>query len=735
MTSPVNFPSRRIRILHVVENLSLAGLEYGVIKQVTRLDPVIFSPMICCLRFRFEETRSLLGDKIPVFELQKTSGRDLPVIVRLAFLLRKQRVDIVHSHNWRTFFYTIMASLIARTPVIIHGEHGREVPSAPQRQQFIEGLMGRWVDSFVTVSLSLGKELPDSFKIDPKKIVTIPNGVNQESFRQIFQIESIRRDLQLSSDSQVILMVGGLRPVKDHETLIRAFSRIKKDLPKAHLLIVGTDYGKGIQKKLEDLCKTHDIEKAVQFLGIRYDIPQLMQLSNVYVNTSLFEGMSNTILEAMAAACPVIATRVGGNPELVVDNVTGYLFEPKDDIQLSEGLKELLLNLDLAMKMGGAGQKRVEQNHSMTVMIKRYENLYQEVWWRKSQTRNTSKKNRKQLIARGLRWTGLNVLRSMTSSPGLTILTYHRVLPVQEAASYPFQGMVIPRDVFEAQMAYLAKSYVVLDLEQAIGRLREGHLPRKAVVVTFDDGYRDNYEIAWPILRKYEIPAMFFVVTGALDQSIRIWWDEIAEVMRRLSLSGPLTKEEMAQIPSWVCENVNKLANGHRYQSVANELVHSMNDASLKERRTIRSSLLRLTNADMSSIEDLMLTWSQVEEMHHSGMSFAAHSQTHAFMDELNEQDAQREIQECVAALQGRLQTPVRYFSYPRGRYTDQLQHLLKKAGIEAAVTTEQGQNRSGADLFQLKRLDAGYCCTQAGFDKSIFEIELNGWFGNLRKN
>ena len=124
----------------------------------------------------------------------------------------------------------------------------------------------------------------------------------------------------------------------------------------------------------------------------------------------------------------------------------------------------------------------------------------------------------------------------------------------------------MPRDTFEAQMSYLATSYVVLGFSQAIERLQSGNLPKKSVVVTFDDGYRDNYEYALPILKKYAIPATFFVVTDALEQRIRLWWDEVAEAIRLLSLREPLTKEETEQLPPWVCETLTQLSKKNRYQ-------------------------------------------------------------------------------------------------------------------------------------------------------------------------
>ena len=133
-------------------------------------------------------------------------------------------------------------------------------------------------------------------------------------------------------------------------------------------------------------------------------------------------------------------------------------------------------------------------------------------------------------------------------------------------------------------------------------------------------------------------------------------------------------------------------------------------------------------------IQDLMLTWDQVKEMHNSGMSFEAHTRTHAFIDELPEEEARKEVEDCVNSLKNNLNTSIHYFSYPRGRFTEKLQPLLESAGIRAAVTTDQGQNRSGTNLFQLKRLDAGYCRTSKGFDSDILNAELQGWFSAMRK-
>src|SRR5262249_43978232 len=121
--------NRPIRIMHVVGVLGLAGMEYGVIKLVNRLEPEHFSPMVCVLHVQEDTARSLLDGRLPVFEMRKRPGRDWHLILRLATLLRRERVDLVHSHNWPTFFYTVIAAAVARGPIVIHGEHGHTYES------------------------------------------------------------------------------------------------------------------------------------------------------------------------------------------------------------------------------------------------------------------------------------------------------------------------------------------------------------------------------------------------------------------------------------------------------------------------------------------------------------------------------------------------------------------------------------------------------------------------------
>jgi sugar transferase (PEP-CTERM/EpsH1 system associated) len=726
--------NRPIRVMHVVDVLSLAGMEYGVIKLVNRLDPDRVSSMICCLRFQREATRSLLNSRIPVFELQKPPGRNLQLVMKLAALLRRNRVDIVHSHNWSTFLYTVLAAALARVPILIHGAHGRENQTVPRLQL----LMSRWLATRVTrvvsVSSELSRELVTRWKISPARVSTIVNGVDPAAFDQPASLEALRQELQLSPDTRVVMNIGGLRPVKDHPTLLRAFARIHEKLPETRLLIVGTDMGRGIQSDLEKLAEELGIRKVIQFTGVRTDVPQLLALCDVYVNSSVFEGMSNTILEAMAARKPVIATAVGGNPELVQHGVTGFLVPPKNDQQLAERLEQLLTDPALSRKLGSAGRGEIERHYTMSRRIHAHTDLYQELFSRRRFIKaGPSRERMKQWTARAIHWSGLTRIRERVRPNELAILTYHRVLPLHEFLRYPFQGMATPRDLFEAQMGYLARRYAVLEFPEAMKLLRQGQLPPKAVVVTFDDGYQDNYEHAWPILKKYGIPATIFLATGALDRTTRLWWDEVAEAVQRLPRDGGMWSENGHGHPDWMIAHLRELQEGTPHESVARAVVCRMNALPPEERQHALEALRDLARPS-NDPADLMLTWEQVQELHRSGVQLGSHTVTHAFLDEMDEEGARREILGSVQRLEEQLKVPVRLFSYPRGRVAESVETLLREAGIEAAVTTKPGRNTHGSDLLRLKRIDAGYCSLPSGFDRSIFEAELQGWFNRLRQ-
>ncbi|MBI5855790.1 MAG: polysaccharide deacetylase family protein, partial [Nitrospirae bacterium] len=363
------------------------------------------------------------------------------------------------------------------------------------------------------------------------------------------------------------------------------------------------------------------------------------------------------------------------------------------------------------------------------------ESLYQEHYWRARLSTTVSLHDRaKTLLGKGLAWSGATAVAIRRQGDTLKILTYHRVLPLHEAMHSPFQAMVMPRDHFEAQMAHLARRYRVLAFGDAMKLLQAGELPPRAVTVTFDDGYVDNYEHAWPVLKKYEIPATLFVVTGVLDRSAFLWWDAIGRAVPDLLHRWRLGWGRQAGLPQGVQDILSQTAESGDVRSAGQRLGNVLNALPREPRQQLIATLLPTTSTTTMN-DELMLTWEQVRAMHREGWEIGAHTVTHAFVDELDESSVRREIQMSIHRVEQELNGPVRVFSYPRGRVADHVKTVLRDLGVEAAVSTEPGQNRRGVDMYHLKRFDMGICRSPGRFSAAVCDAEISGLFQFLRRS
>ena len=724
-------PCVPLKIVHVMNALAVAGLEMGVVKLVNRQDPRKFAPIICCLELAREDARALVDPHVPVVVLGKQPGIDASVFLKLVRLFWRERPHIVHSYNWATFLYACVAARLTRVPVVIHGEYGYDEDGAIGHRLWMKRFLAQHVTRLTTVSADLEQLMIDLWNVPPERITYIPNGIELDRFPEDATPERLRREFGLTQDNQVIMSIGRFVPVKDFPTLIRAFARVNARRPKTRLFVVGA----GDPAELARVAESVGVRNAVTLTGQRMDVPELLNLCDVYVNSSRFEGMSNAILEAMAASRPVVATSVGGNPELVREGETGFLYPSGDDVALAGHLERLLEDTPLRTAMGATARKIIVRDHPIAKMVDAYNNMYVESMVRR-QLRVSQPKSQaaRRAAARALRYSGLTWIRGATERNSLTILAYHRVLPLQESLLYPFQSMVMPRDLFEQQISHLRQHYTMLTLAEAVERLRMRDLSPRAVAITFDDGYRDNFEVALPILKKYGIPATFFVVTGALGGKTRLLWDEVVTRVRQLKDSGAWDQILREPLSPWMHEKLRSLASGESAETVGERIVRDMNRVSLHDREAGLAALRRATPGESKYSDPPLMSWDELREMRRAGMLVGAHTESHPFLDELDPETARREIQDSIRTLNERLGEPITLFSYPRGRFKENVKGLLQEAGIEAAVTTDLGRNSPGGDPYELRRFDAGYCRIHAGPDTVLLDVEIQGWFQPLRE-
>lgn len=359
----------QLHICHIVLSLEPGGLENGVVNVVRGLDPREFRSSVCCLQ-RVGAFAGRLAAGVAVTAMDLQPGNHPWMAVRIARLLRAWHVDIVHTRNAESFFYGVVAARLAGVRAVIHSEHGREFPEKPLRAWLQRQLL-RHVDFAFTVSRQLKSDLERELRVPASRFEVLYNGVDVERF----QYQRTHGPAPDASQSLLIGSVGRLVPVKNYALLLQAVARLAK-APSCRLLLIGEGPERAT---LEQLAAQLGLASRVVFAGHRDDVPQLLEKVDIFVLPSLSEGMSNTLLEAMASGLPVVASDVGGNREVIDPERTGLLFPSGDVAALTGQLERLLESGELRARLGDAAALRVGIEFSMQAMLARYTELYRRV--------------------------------------------------------------------------------------------------------------------------------------------------------------------------------------------------------------------------------------------------------------------------------------------------------------------------------------------------------------------
>ncbi len=360
----------------ILPSLEMGGVERTLISLLPRLQEEGIEVKVCCLYRRGVLAEEMEKVGIPVITLGMRARMDVDLkyllgILRLAYLLKKERVDIVHTHLYRANTPGRMAAILAKVPVIIANEHNIDSWKTPSQMR-MDRFLSQFTDKIIAVSNEVKEFYVNEVGIPENKLEVIYNGVDLKRFEKDFDKKKKKKELGLPLSLPLVGTIGRLQPQKDHKTFLKASSLILKKFPKVHFLIVG---GGSLRRELEDFTKNLEIEKNVHFLGERKDIEEILPLMDIFVLTSKREGFPITVLEAMACGVPVVATSVGGTPEIIEDGKTGFLIPPENPHLLSEAIINLLKNEELGKEMGKYGKERVKL-FSIEKMVKRTEFLY-----------------------------------------------------------------------------------------------------------------------------------------------------------------------------------------------------------------------------------------------------------------------------------------------------------------------------------------------------------------------
>jgi glycosyltransferase involved in cell wall biosynthesis len=358
--------------MHVVISLSPGGTERLVVELVRRTQDRCHS-VVCCLDEPGTWAPALIRDGIPVISVDRQPGFQPQIGFRVAQIARAHAVDVLHCHQYSAFVYGRIARAFARFGLVFT-EHGRLAHQQPSwKRRLVNPMLGRMGGALFAVSAELRAHMMAE-GLPASRITVIHNGIDPGARPDSEATARARARLGLDSKRFVVGSAARLDRVKDLDTLIRAVGVLKRRQGSGFLVI----FGDGPEREaLQRRVVEQDLTNDVLFAGYREDVRSLLPAVDLYVNSSISEGISLTILEAMAAALPVVATSVGGNPEIVRDGETGVLVPPGDVDSLASALVKLARDNRTRTRYGDEGRRRVLEHFTIDRMVNDYVAQYE----------------------------------------------------------------------------------------------------------------------------------------------------------------------------------------------------------------------------------------------------------------------------------------------------------------------------------------------------------------------
>jgi len=373
---------KKLTILFLVNGFGVGGAEKALLELVKRIDREQFRVLVASVGQGGVLEQEFRSASEACFVFTKKFSFDFSLIPKVADLLKTYRVNILLT----TLFYAdvigTFAAQMVGTPVKMSWQTALAIPTgnvADDRWRHI--VTYRAAASQMTHIVAVSHEVQNYFiqnrHIPPKKISTIHYGVDLSRFRK--SGKTIRKELGLSDHDLIISVVGHLSDVKGHTYLLKASPSLIRKNPRIQLVFAGDGPEKA---SLEKEAKSLGIREHVHFLGVRSDVPDILRSSDIFVLPSIYEGLPNVVLEAMASGLPVVASGVGGIPEAVENGKTGFLFPAGDSLRLKQALSPLIQDKKLRQKMGEAGRRRVENSFSIDVEVQKFQDLFQTLYFR-----------------------------------------------------------------------------------------------------------------------------------------------------------------------------------------------------------------------------------------------------------------------------------------------------------------------------------------------------------------
>lgn len=374
-------PVRKVRVLQIIDRMGDGGAEALLVTFAAGLDRQRFEPHLIALRPAPESRLipQLRALHVPVTELHQRNAYDVPALLAIVRYVRRHRIDIIHTHLLAADIMGRVAGWLTGRPVVSTIHNNRtDLDEEPHRRQWMERWTARLMSRrLVVVSELLRDEITDWFGLAPDRVITIANGVDTERFRRGagFDRAAVRRSLigAAGGDGPVVTNVARLVPQKAQHHLIEAAQIVLATCPAVRFVLMGDG---PLRPELEAQVAALGLQDRVIFTGFRPDVDDALAASDVFVLSSLWEGMPIALLEAMAAGCATVSTDVGGVGQVLQDAVTGLLVPPGDPPALAAAILRCVTDPAYARHLGLAGQTWATQEYGMRAWVHKWETLY-----------------------------------------------------------------------------------------------------------------------------------------------------------------------------------------------------------------------------------------------------------------------------------------------------------------------------------------------------------------------
>jgi glycosyltransferase involved in cell wall biosynthesis len=370
-----------IRVVYCIDTMLIGGTELNAVRTAERLDPRRFSISVVCIRANGPLLSRYEDAGIPVHPLPMSSllgPRAAQQALRLIRLFRSERTDVVHSHDAYTSVFGTMCARMAGVRGVIASRRSWHSPHLQGRILRANRVAYRFADRVVANSPSVSRLVECEAGVPASRIVTIPNFLDPRSFEPMADDARVRLldEMGVPPGAFVVGIVARLSAVKDHASLLRAIAEVLPAIPELHCVLVG---GGAERERLQSLARELEIADRVHLAGERPQLPNLHGLFDISVLCSTSEAFPNSVLEAMAASRPVVATNVGGTPDAVREGTTGFLVPPSDPSRLASAIKRLYDEPALRERLGRAGCAAARSGYSASAVIEQVEALYTEL--------------------------------------------------------------------------------------------------------------------------------------------------------------------------------------------------------------------------------------------------------------------------------------------------------------------------------------------------------------------